>query len=68
MVTRVLSLVKRDVSVSILVINLGWCLLVPVMTTSPHTKVLETDVGGGVCAIVGEFTHLDIGRSVSVVH
>jgi len=68
MVTRVLSLVKRDVSVSILVINLGWCLLVPVMTTSPHTKVLETDVGGGVCAIVGEGSHMDVRRSVSVVH
>ena len=67
MVTGVLSLVKRDVSVSILVINLGWCLLV-VMTSSPHTKVLETDVGGGVCAIVGEGTHMDVGRSVSVVH
>jgi len=66
-VTGVLSLVKRDVSVSILVINLGWCLLA-VMTSSKHTKVLETDVGGGVCAIVGEGTHMDVRRSVSVVH
>jgi len=54
-VTGVLGLVKSDVSVSILVVDLS-------------SKILETNVGGGVCAIVGEFTHLDIGRSVSVVH
>jgi len=54
-VTRVLGLVKSDVSVSILVVDLS-------------NKILETNVGGGICAIIGEFTHLNIRRSVSVVH
>ena len=55
MVTGVLGLVKSDVSVSILVVDLS-------------NKILETNVGGGIGAIIGEFTHLNIRRSVSVVH
>jgi len=54
-VTRVLGLVKSDVSVSILVVDLS-------------SKILETNVGGGVGTIVGEGSQVDIGRSVSVVH
>jgi len=54
-VTGVLGLVKSDVSVSILVVDLS-------------SKILETNVGGGVGTIVGEGSQVDVGRSVSVVH
>jgi len=54
-VTRVLGLFKSDVSLTILVVD-------------SSSKILETNVGDGVVAIVGEGSHVDIGRSVTVVH
>ena len=60
-VTGVLSLVEGDVSVSVLVVDLGGWL-------PPKSQVLEANVGGGVITIGGELAHVDVGDTVSVVH